>query len=298
MHLLVSLGIATLLSAVLFMFRNRLGLFWSSVAFYVLTVLFVMYGFDPAAPASVVKMYCAVALCAMVLYVTSSDAALNAFWDPMKRLMVEPGKRPMLYAVLVLVPGLVAWQSYGAALPSSSPPPRVRSIHPSPPSSISFQGPEDAEAIEFDVLQGNSPVRAIETSDPDAFSEAVEHGKTVYYENCYFCHGDTLAADGHYADAVKPPPANFTDPGTIAMLTEGFLFWRVAKGGPGLPKEGTPWDSTMPAWELFLDQEDIWSAITFLYDYTGYRPRTNEAHGDEGHGDEGHGEEVQGGEDH
>ena len=57
------------------------------------------------------------------------------------------------------------------------------------------------------------------------------------------------------------------------MFTETFLFWRAAKGGPGLPSEGTPWDSTMPVWENYLPEEDIWASIMFLYDYTGLRPR-------------------------
>ena len=132
------------------------------------------------------------------------------------------------------------------------------------------------------MLTTENPLRTLETTDPEAFAEAVAAGKTIYYENCYFCHGDTLTADGHYASAVSPPPANFVNKDTIGMLTEGFLFWRVAKGGPGLPREGTPWDSSMPAWEDFLGDEEIWQVILFLYDYTGYRPRANETHGDEG----------------
>ena len=53
------------------------------------------------------------------------------------------------------------------------------------------------------------------------------------------------------------------------MLRETFLFWRISKGGPGLPEEGGPWDTAMPAWEKFLKEEEIWDAILFLYDFTG-----------------------------
>jgi hypothetical protein len=60
------------------------------------------------------------------------------------------------------------------------------------------------------------------------------------------------------------------------MLRETFLFWRIARGGPGLPDEGGPWASAMPAWEKFLTEEQIWDAILFLYDYTGRRPRAKE----------------------
>jgi hypothetical protein len=60
------------------------------------------------------------------------------------------------------------------------------------------------------------------------------------------------------------------------MLRETFLFWRIARGGPGLPDEGGPWATAMPAWEKFLTEEQIWDAILFVYDYTGRRPRAKE----------------------
>jgi mono/diheme cytochrome c family protein len=97
-----------------------------------------------------------------------------------------------------------------------------------------------------------------------------------------YCHGDNLDGRGHFAYGFNPPPANFQDPGTIAMLQEAFLFWRIAKGGPGLPKESTPWNSVMPAWEDRLTEEQIWQVIMYLYDATGQQPRrwetAHEAH--------------------
>ena len=64
--------------------------------------------------------------------------------------------------------------------------------------------------------------------------------------------------------------------GTIPMLRETYLFWRIAKGGPGLPEEGGPWESAMPAWDKFLKEDEIWDAILFLYDYNGRSPRGRE----------------------
>ena len=46
----------------------------------------------------------------------------------------------------------------------------------------------------------------------------------------------TWTAQGHFAYGFNPPPANFADPGTIADAPGGLLFWRIAKGGPGLPE--------------------------------------------------------------
>ena len=50
------------------------------------------------------------------------------------------------------------------------------------------------------------------------------------------------------------------------------MFWRIAKGGPGLPKESTPWNSAMPAWEDRLTEEQIWQVIYYLYETTGHPP--------------------------
>ena len=60
------------------------------------------------------------------------------------------------------------------------------------------------------------------------------------------------------------------------------MFWRIAKGGPGLPKEGAPWNSAMPVWEDMLTAEEIWAVIIFLYEQTGFSPRTWEEAAGEG----------------
>jgi mono/diheme cytochrome c family protein len=98
----------------------------------------------------------------------------------------------------------------------------------------------------------------------------------VYYRNCVFCHGDDLAGSGMFVHGLDPIPTNFTDSGTIPMLRDSFLFWRISKGGPGMPEEGGPWDSAMPAWEKFLTEDEIWEVILFLYDFTGTKPRARE----------------------
>jgi DMSO reductase family type II enzyme heme b subunit len=62
--------------------------------------------------------------------------------------------------------------------------------------------------------------------------------------------------------------------GTIAQLQESFLFWRITSGAPGLPREGAPWASAMPVWHEMLEAEEVWKIIDFLYDYTGFEPRS------------------------
>ncbi len=93
-----------------------------------------------------------------------------------------------------------------------------------------------------------------------------------------YCHGDMLDGRGHFAHGFNPQPADFVGPNTIAQLSEGFVFWRIAKGGPGLPKESTPWNSAMPAWEDRMTEEQIWQVIYYLYETTGHPPRVMESH--------------------
>jgi mono/diheme cytochrome c family protein len=170
----------------------------------------------------------------------------------------------VLVGVLIYVTALVGLIAYGQVATTVAAPPNLRSIHPAPPSEITFRG----KSITLTGLE--NPLRA----HPDSLAAYIAEGKRVYYQNCLPCHGDHLDGQGHFAPGFNPIPANFQDNGTIAQLTESFVFWRVAKGGPGLPREGTPWNSAMPKWEDFLTEREIWSVILFLYDQTGWKPRT------------------------
>ena len=103
-------------------------------------------------------------------------------------------------------------------------------------------------------------------------------GRALYAMNCRPCHGDSVAGDGPMADGFKLRPINFTDNGTIETIVEGYTFWRVANGGPGLPTEATPWDSAMPEWKLNLTEEERWKIILAEYDLANKTPRIPEGH--------------------
>ena len=128
----------------------------------------------------------------------------------------------------------------------------------------------------INILKAANPFRELEVKDQKSFGEHVAAGRTIYYQNCVFCHGDNMQGNGIFAYGYDPQPANFDDPTTIAMLQESYLFWRIAKGGPGLPEESAPWASAMPAWETMLSEDDIWNVILFLYTFTGQKPRAQE----------------------
>lgn len=101
-------------------------------------------------------------------------------------------------------------------------------------------------------------------------------GRILYAMNCRPCHGDSTAGDGPMADGFRLRPINFTDNGTIETIVEGYTFWRVSNGGPGLPPEATPWDSAMPVWKADLPEEYRWRILLAEYDLAKKTPRQPE----------------------
>jgi len=253
--------------------------FWQAVGILALAFVVIEWGIpalpgSAIVPASVVLQYMATVLVGVLIYVSDSEERWALFKAPIHAALVQPRLKPVRVAGLVLLPLLVAVVTLGQVRATVQAPPNLRSIHPAPPAEITFRG----RTITLTGLE--NPLRAY----PDSLALFVADGKRIYYQNCLPCHGDHLDGQGHYASGFNPLPANFQDNGTIAQLTESFVFWRIAKGGPGLPREGTPWNSAMPRWEDFLSEREIWSVITFLYQQTGWRPRTWEKTGTGGGG--------------
>ncbi len=234
-------------------------------AVFVLVVAFVIlrFGIRPPAPWSVLTLYMTIVLLAVLVFVSSDSDSWREFMRPIRSTLVAPDKKVTRLALLVIVPLLLGYYAYTQAAAKPQAPPELRAVHPAPPGSIQFRGKE------IQITGLDNPLR----KDQASFKKHVAAGAETYIRNCMYCHGDNLDGKGHFAFGFNPPPANFQDPGTIAMLQEAFLFWRIAKGGPGLPKESTPWNSVMPAWEDRLTEEQIWQVIMFLYDATGQQPR-------------------------
>jgi len=254
---------------------RRVGLLAWALAWWAGIYVVLRWGFAVPIPFSVLSIYMGIVTLAILAFVTSSAERRQQVADPLVRLIVEPRFRLVLAALVVLIPAAAAANVYMQAKAPLEAPFFARTIHPASPGSITVHEKT------FDLDAGENPFRELETSNPEEFRKHVAEGKRVYYENCVFCHGDNLKGNGMYIHGLQPIPTNFADSGTIPMLRETFLFWRIAKGGPGMPEEGGPWDSAMPAWEKFLQEEDLWNVILFLYDFTGSRPRARESVHDE-----------------
>ncbi|MFQ5888837.1 MAG: c-type cytochrome [Gemmatimonadota bacterium] len=247
--------------------------FWQALLLLAASYLLFRYGiaylpplFGAASapvPRSVVVQFMLTALVGVLLYVSADEERWRTFKEPIHGVMVDPDRRGVRIALLIVLPLLIGFAAYRQVRPSFAAPAALRSIHPAPPNEITFRG----KTMRLAGLE--NPLRA-----EGSMQEHLQVGARVYVQNCVPCHGDRLDGEGHFAHAFNPVPADFTDNGTIAQLTESYVFWRIAKGGPGLPREGTPWNSAMPAWESLLAEEEIWAVILYLYDQTGWTPRT------------------------
>ncbi len=267
MNILVVLAVAAAFG--LLRLRRTSLLTWA-VAWWAGIYVLIRFGFTAPIPASVVTLYMGIISLAILAYTSSSQQRREEVSRPLVLFMTEKRYATLLGATVVAIPALAAANVYVQMNVPLQPPLFSRTVHPASPSEITVHDKK------VDLDAGENPFRHLETSSPAEFRTHVENGRKVYYRNCVFCHGDNLSANGMFVHGLDPIPTNFSDKGTIAMLRETFLFWRIAKGGPGLPEEGGPWDSAMPAWEKHLKEEEMWEAILFLYDFTGQKPRAKE----------------------
>ncbi len=220
------------------------------------------FGIQPPIPGQVMGLYMSIATVVILVFVVADEARAQAFVAPLVTLLRDRHLLVPRMGLLICLPLLLGWFTYTRVRPQFDPPFEARTIHPEPPASFRLNG------ADFDVLGGHRPP-GMEVNE-----ENLAAGRRLYYRNCMPCHGDYLNGAGHFADALNPLPANFRDSGTISQLEEGYVYWRIATGGPGLPQQSTPWNSSMPVWQDFLSEEEIWQVVAFIYEASGSTPRT------------------------
>ncbi len=220
------------------------------------------FGVQPPIPGQVMGLYMAITTVAILVFLVADQDRFQAFLAPLFMLLKEERLAVPRILSLIALPLLLGWFTYNNVRPHFDPPFEARIIHPEPPARFKLNGKD------FDVLNAHRP------PEMEVNEENLAAGRQIYYRNCMYCHGDYLNGAGHFADALNPLPANFRDQGTISQLEEGYVYWRIATGGRGLPDGATPWNSSMPVWQDFLTEDEIWQVIAFIYDASGSTPRT------------------------
>jgi mono/diheme cytochrome c family protein len=265
MNIWVVLAVAAVFA--LLRFRRANLLLWA-LAWWIGIYVLLRFGFTAPIPSSVISIYMGISTIAILAYMSSSQERRDEVSGPLIRFMTDKRYTMFLVLTAVAIPALAAANVYVQMTAPLEAPLFSRTIHPASPPQITVHDKK------FDLDAGEAPAWALERSNPEEFRKHVENGRQVYYRNCVFCHGDDHGGNGMFAHALDPIPTNL--PENIPQLRDTFLFWRISKGGPGLPEEGGPWDTAMPAWENFLKEDEIWDVILFLYDFSGQRPRAKE----------------------
>jgi DMSO reductase family type II enzyme heme b subunit len=254
----------------------RLPAFYQAILVIAAAYLVFDNAFPPVLPQTLMIQYMIITVVGVLLYYSFDDERWAEFLSPLQAVLRDDNKTLLRAFFLLAIPSLIGWITYQAIKPSLDAPIELRQVHPAPPSRLNVFGQE------YDLGKLENPLRAeifeLYPTDRGAalqvYNDSVLAGRDVYYQNCFFCHGDLLDGKGPFAEGfINPLPINFQDVGTIAQLEEAFLFWRITTGGPGLPREGTPWNSAMPVWHEMLSEEEVWQVITFLYDTVGQVPR-------------------------
>lgn len=217
-------------------------------------------------PGSLVSLYMFFVIVTLLLAMTATDDGADRLFGPFKKILLDGKSLPLVFVLLLILPSLFAYKTYTTLKADLHAPAELRVIHPTPPRRLAAFGKK------YNLSTLENPYRKIE-SDLKKFRPLVKEGGVVYFKNCVGCHGALLDGRGHLAGGLSPAPLPFIGSDTIAQLKESYLFWRIVKGGAGLPVEARPRMTAMPAWEDELSEEDVWKVILFLYDQTGNRPR-------------------------
>jgi len=250
------------------------------------------------APAAALSMYTWLMMVAIAIYILSSEERILDFMSPVHQFLKPQTsllKKGIQLVVMVTIPLFGGWSYFDSNSPKMVSPTAVRIQHPTMPGSFEdmenpMRHPTDEQVEEFIVEQKELAEEAADDEEMEPvnvpsnkkegrlalIAKWTEEGAALYAVNCRPCHGMQADGVGPMAVGWRLQPANFRDPGTIATIVEEYAFWRVSKGGPGLPSASTPWDSAMPIWDLDLTEDERWKLLLGEYFLAGVGPRQTE----------------------
>ncbi|MBI1726685.1 MAG: c-type cytochrome [Candidatus Rokubacteria bacterium] len=275
---------------------GRVPLFWSVVFTLVLVWLVLTWALPYLAmwvtggdrplpvPGALQLVYLVLALVGAAVYVSISDESMREFLRPLVAFLRGPASEAQLFrlarlAVLLLVPVAAGAIVHARSVPAAGTPTSLRIQHPTIPGAYErlknpFREPTDEAVKKW--MDETKAAGSLETGRRAYIRAALMEGRLIFQINCRPCHGAAADGQGPMAWGFRLKPADFTDPGMIATVVEAYAFWRVTEGGPGLPPEGSPWDSARPIWKQDLTDEQTWKAILAAYDLAGVEPRKPE----------------------
>jgi len=233
-------------------------------------------------PDNALKIYITFTILGIFIYVTSSEERKKNFINPLKAFLAgRQGAFLSIIRIVVLIsfPLVVGFKAYDRVVPKLVSLGGIRIMHPTMPGKFEAlvspaREPVD-EATKAYIVEKNFQ-GSLEEAKAALAEQNMMDGRVSYAKNCRPCHGMQANGKGPHAWGWTLKPADFTDPGILPTVIEPYAFWRVSKGGPGLPPASTPWDSSMPIWDLNLPEHMMWQVLLGAYDLAGVGPRQTE----------------------
>jgi cytochrome c553 len=97
-----------------------------------------------------------------------------------------------------------------------------------------------------------SGISAVHAADP-------EHGREIYDQLCWRCHGRLGKSDGPVSDAMNPRPRDLTERTYMASITDEDLLNVIKHGGAAVGKS-----PAMMAFKEALSDDEIRDLIAFI----------------------------------
>ena len=274
MKILVVLAVAAAFG--LLRFRRANLLMWAG-AWWVGIYVLLRFGFTAPIPSSVVSLYMGIISIAILAYVSSSQERREEVSRPLVRFMTEKRYTALLGATVVAIPALAAANVYVQMNVPLEPPLFSRTVHPASPAEITVHDKK------IDLDAGENPFLPSRDVESGRVPQTRRERAPGLLSELRLLPRRQPGWQRHVRARAGPDPDQLRRPGSDRDVARHVSLLADFQGRPGLPEEGGPWDTAMPAWEKLLKEEEMWEAILFLYDFTGQKPRAKEearAHND------------------
>ncbi|MBV6517135.1 MAG: hypothetical protein HPKKFMNG_02847 [Planctomycetes bacterium] len=90
-------------------------------------------------------------------------------------------------------------------------------------------------------------------------ADAIKAGEGLFKAQCVSCHGAEADGNSDAGKALTPPATNLRAADFRAQ-SDGYIFWRISKGGVGANISG----SAMQAFDASLTEEQRWQIVAYI----------------------------------
>ena len=201
---------------------QRLSLFTKCLIIFVALWFFLRFFiggvWSVPLPASVIGMYLGLILLAILVHVSVEDDRFREFLRPVKETLADDSRRTRRTVLFALIPVVMLVFTFSKVATKADPPAALRTAHPAPPPELTYR-----DKVIGLTQEVQNPFRHLEKDDKEAFKAHVDNGRRVYYQNCFYCHGDDLDGEGAFRSRFQPAACKLSRPWDYSELSGIFL---------------------------------------------------------------------------